>query len=150
MKHAFILDSGEWEGKGKISFSMAEDELNFSMKWKVLPAEKGVIRCMQCIHVDGVEDKMENTFSFTEPAGQNFSLELENHLVGRVIGKGLIEPKVIAWEFCKTPQLFEGFEIYKLQEDGSYSVRAEFTAGEGLRTYVKGMIQRKMTVFSVY
>lgn len=119
---------------------MAEDELNFSMKWKVFSAEEGVIRSHQLIQVEGVQDKMENTFSFLDIKGGKFALELENHLVGKVRGKGLIEPKTIAWEFCKTPQLFEGFEIYKLQEDGSYRVRAEFTAGEGLRTYVKGEI----------
>jgi uncharacterized protein (DUF2147 family) len=83
---------------------------------------------------------MRNNFCVFNVTSSDFKIELENSIVGKVVGKGVIGPKVIAWEFRRKDQEFEGYEIYELQESGSYKMRAEFTAGDGLRTHVEGFI----------
>ena len=140
--HAFIFTPGVWEGNGTITFSMAEDILDFKMSWTVLPLEDEKIFFTQEIDIDGFADKMRNHFCISHISGSEFEIELENNVVGKVIGKGVISPKVLAWEFRRKDQEFEGYEIYELQQDGSYKMRAEFTAGEGLRTQVQGFIDR--------
>ncbi len=140
MAHAFILTPGVWEGAGQITFSMAEDILDFTMRWSVLPAEEGKIEFNQEIVVEGLTDTMRNHFCISSVTPSAFEIELKNQIVGRVVGSGVISPEVIAWEFRRKDQEFEGYEIYKLREDGSYHLRAEFTAGDGLRTRVRGAI----------
>ncbi|MCC5831468.1 MAG: hypothetical protein JJU12_00290 [Chlamydiales bacterium] len=140
MTHRFIFTPGVWSGEGVITFSMAEDVLNFKMEWTILPAEEGKIYFNQVIAVAGFSDKMRNNFSVSDITASDFEIELENGIVGRVVGKGVVGPKVIAWEFRRKDQEFEGYEIYELQESGSYKMRAEFTAGDGLRTHVEGFI----------
>ncbi len=139
--HKFIFTPGVWQGEGQITFSMAEDELVFKTRWTLAPKEGERILLSQTIEVDNVPDKMVNNFAISDMTASSFVIELENNLIGKVQGKGVVDEKTIAWEFRNTPQQFEGFEIYELQPDGSYKVRAEFTAGEGLRTYVKGTIR---------
>ncbi|NGX53711.1 MAG: hypothetical protein K1000chlam4_00428 [Chlamydiae bacterium] len=140
-EHLFIFTPGVWKGEGQITFSMAEDELIFATKWTLGPKEEDRILLSQTIEVDNVSDKMVNNFAITDMTATSFLIDLENNLIGKVQGKGIVDEKKIAWEFRNTPQQFEGFEVYELQPDGSYKVRAEFTAGEGLRTYVKGTIR---------
>jgi hypothetical protein len=141
LTHAFIFSPGVWEGKGVITFSMAEDVLNFSMSWTVLPTEDEKIYFNQVIAISEFTDKMHNSFCVSHVTASEFAIELENTIVGKVLGKGVIGPKVIAWEFRGQDQEFEGYEIYELQEDGSYKMRAEFTAGDRLRTHVEGFIE---------
>lgn len=119
---------------------MAEDILNFSMSWTILPEEEGKIYFNQVIAINDIADRMRNNFCVYNMTASEFEIDLENAIVGKVIGKGVISPKVIAWEFRRRDQEFEGYEIYELQENGSYKMRAEFTAGEGLRTHVEGFI----------
>ncbi|MFN0064626.1 MAG: hypothetical protein ACKVOH_00130 [Chlamydiales bacterium] len=140
-KHLFIFESGVWEGAGEIFFSMAEDRLPFVMSWTILPAQEEKIYFNQVIEVGDFTDKMHNNFCVFDVKEKEFIIELENHLVGRVGGKGVLNPLVLAWEFRNNDQGFEGFEIYERKNDG-YTMRAEFTAGEGLRTYVKGSISK--------
>ena len=140
--HAFIFSPGGWKGEGRITFSMAEDELVFATTWMIDPQEDEKITLSQTIKVNDVADKMVNNFTLSEIKANAFAINLENNLIGKVHGKGLVDEKTVAWEFRDTPQQFEGFEVYELQPDGSYKFRAEFTAGEGLRTYVKGIIRK--------
>jgi len=121
---------------------MAEDVLNFSMNWTVLPVEDEKIYFNQIIDIDSFAEKMRNSFCVSAITASDFEIELENNIVGKVVGKGVLSPKVIAWEFRRKDQEFEGYEIYELQENGSYQLRAEFTAGDGLRTHVQGYIER--------
>jgi hypothetical protein len=141
--HKFIFSPGAWEGEGVITFSMAEDTLPFKTQWTVLPEEEGEIFFSQSIEIDGLKEKMRNQFCIFETTEAHFEIRLENHLVGKVVGKGVIDSKVIAWEFRDPSQEFEGFEIYELQRDGTYQMRAEFTSGEGFRTTVRGTIAPK-------
>jgi hypothetical protein len=140
ISHPFIFKPGVWEGEGKITFSMADDILEFTMRWTVLPIEDQKIYFNQEIAIKTFPENMRNHFTVQHISPTSFEIQLENQIVGKVIGSGLITNKTIAWEFRRKDQEFEGYEIYELQPNGSYKMRAEFTAGGGLRTQVNGFI----------
>ncbi len=140
MNHAFIFTAGVWKGSGSISFSMADDILEFTTLWTVLPSEDGNFYFSQEIAIQGLSETMRNQFTLRPLNNESFDIVLENQIIGKVMGSGLISDETIAWEFRRKDQEFEGYEIYELQEDGSYKMKAEFTAGAGLRTYVSGQI----------
>lgn len=142
MSHAFIFAPGVWKGEGKITFSMADDELDFKVTWIVLAKDENKIHFSQEVDLIGVGEKMRNQFCVSSITSEKFEIQLQNQLVRKVVGVGLINSHTIAWEFHNKDQEFEGYEIYDLQDDGSYHMRAEFTAGEGLRTHVKGWIRK--------
>lgn len=143
MVHAFIFTPGVWEGKGTITFSMAEDILPFTMEWLVLPIEEQKIYFSQEIAIESLPERTRNHFTLWQLSPTTFEILLENQIVGKVSGSGLITPITIAWEFRRRDQEFEGYEIYELQQGGSYKVKAEFTAGEQMRTHVTGSISLK-------
>ena len=145
MAHAFILAPGVWDGMGTITFSMAEDVLEFDMQWTVLPMEEQEIYFNQEIAIKTFPEKMRNHFTLWHLTATTFEIQLENQIVGKVVGSGIITPETIAWEFRRRDQEFEGYEIYELKRDGAYKMKAEFTAGEGLRTHVSGSIFPKST-----
>jgi len=140
LSHRFIFHPGTWDGSGIITFSMAEDVLEFSMKWIVLPSEDHQTYFHQEIDIKSFPEKMSNHFTIWRISENAFEIQLENNIVGKVLGSGLITPQSIAWEFRRKDQEFEGYEIYELQPDKSYKMRAEFTAGAGMRTQVTGQI----------
>jgi hypothetical protein len=140
MHHAFIFTPGVWDGMGNITFSMAEDVLQFTMQWTILPIDEKKIYFNQEIAIFSFPEKMRNHFTLWQVTPSTFEIQLENQIVGKVVGSGLITPTTIAWEFRRRDQEFEGFEIYELQKDGTYKMHAEFTAGEGMRTHVTGTI----------
>jgi len=147
--HLFLLGPGEWVGEGEISFAEASDRLRFSARWTVHPESSGVISATQKIEVEGVAEKMENEFAFTDFEGERFAVELDNQLLGCVYGNGLVEGSVIGWEFrANEQQGVEGFEIYELQEDGSYSVRAEYVSTDQFRTIIEGKLRAAATASS--
>lgn len=121
---------------------MADDVLNFVVNWTVLPIEEGKIYLNQVVAIDGFAEKMRNTFTIFDVTPSSFEIELENHLVNKVAGKGVIGPQGIAWEFRRKDQDFEGYEVYELQEGGWYKMRSEFTSGDGLRTSITGSIDQ--------
>jgi len=140
MTHSFIFAPGIWEGTGTISFSMAEDILDFTTTWTVLPMEKQKIYFNQEISIKSFPERMRNHFTLWFISPTSFEILLENQVVGKVFGSGLITSTAIAWEFRRKDQEFEGYEIYELQKEGSYKIRAEFTAGDQMRTHVAGSI----------
>lgn len=140
-EHRFIFSPGVWEGSGIITFSMAEDILDFTMRWTILPIDEDEkIYFHQEIDIKTFPEKMRNHFTLWQLSSTLFEIKLENQIVGKVVGSGLITPTSIAWEFRRKDQEFEGFEIYELQPDASYKMKAEFTAGAGMRTQVSGQI----------
>lgn len=141
MIHNFIFKQGTWTGSGKISFSMAEDELPFRMRWSVVAEKQGSICFSQLVEVENFQDPLTNNFVIFSITPSHFTITLENDLVGKVEGKGLYSEKLIAWEFRNASEGFEGYEIYELQTDGSYKMRAEFMGGEDYRTFVSGSIR---------
>ena len=72
----------------------------------------------------------------------SFEIWIENDQMVRVGGKGVIDPKKIAWEF-RGKDNFEGFEVYELVDNGDYQMHAEYASGDQFRTIINGRIWKK-------
>lgn len=145
-KHAFIFEPGVWLGEGKVKLSISDEELKFFTKWEVKKENKtSKIPCAQSIEIVGLAEKMSNQFSFYQLGDKNFKIKLENQNIGEVIGEGIIKKDLIAWEFRVKEVGFEGFEFYKLQEDGSYFMHAEYCTQDDFRSVIQGKIWKKVT-----
>jgi hypothetical protein len=142
--HSFILSPDFWLGEGKIQLSMVEEELFFFTRWNVAQKDSsGKIECVQEIQVKGLTDIMFNQFFFYDLSSSNFTIELENQALGKVAGKGIINDKVIGWEF-RVPEIgFEGFEIYEKQSLNEYLMRAEYATSDQFRTVIQGKVWQK-------
>ena len=138
--HQFILTPSTWLGEGKIELNMAGEELPFCTKWTVAKKQQGKIECLQEIQVKGLSEIMHNQFLFFDLSPGNFSLELDNPHLGKIIGKGVMTPQVIAWEFRSADVGFEGFEMYEKKEEGVYLLHAEYATSEDLRTTIRGKV----------
>lgn len=140
-QHAFIFAPASWIGEGKIQLNMVEEELGFVTRWTVSDKDPaGKIECVQEIQVKGLSDVMHNQFFLSNLTGNSFTIDMENPALGRVSGTGVINEKVIGWEF-RVPDLgFEGFEFYEKQEDGSYLMRAEYATADQFRTIIRGKV----------
>lgn len=144
--HMFVFEPGTWLGEGKVRLSISEEDLKYFTRWQIEPAKEGkVMNLSQEIEIKGVPDKMVHRFKFHPPKDLEFKVELENEHFGKVSGQGLLLPKKIAWEFRGQEGGVEGFEVYELQEDGSYFVHAEYVTKEDFRTLVQGKIWKKST-----
>jgi hypothetical protein len=144
-QHAFIFASGRWFGEGQIQLNMVDEELGFITRWNVSHRDPlGKIECLQEIQVKGISDVMTNQFSFFDFIAGNFTLELENHALGKVQGKGILSDTVIAWEF-RIPELgFEGFEFYEKEAEDVYLMRAEYATAEQFRTLIQGKVWKQI------
>lgn len=144
MHHQFLLEPHAWLGQGKIQLSMVAEELTFSTRWEIgRPDGGGNISCAQEIQVHGLSDVMNNQFLMFDFAGAAFNVELENQALGKILGKGFFDDKVIAWEF-RVPEIgFEGLEFYEKESDGSYLVRAEYATQDQFRTIIQGQVWQK-------
>jgi hypothetical protein len=141
MEHYFILKPSIWLGEGKIQLNMSEEDLLFCTRWNVAQKDrKGRIECFQEIQVKGLSEIMHNQFLFFDLGPGNFSLELDNPHLGKVVGRGLITEKVIAWEFRSSEMGFEGFEMYERQADDVYLLHAEYATTDQLRTVIRGKV----------
>ncbi|MCE5316187.1 MAG: hypothetical protein LLG04_02335 [Parachlamydia sp.] len=140
--HAFILSPGKWVGEGKISFSASAEHLHFYTRWLIGEADTGSITCSQEVEMPGNETKMFNHFVFSNVTAASFAVELENDILGKVQGKGIIDAKTLAWEFHGGEGL-EGFEVYELQDNGDYMLHAEYASPDQFRTVIDGRIWKK-------
>ncbi len=141
-EHPFIFTPGVWIGHGKITFSVSPDSLHFCTKWTVDISKGGVITCVQEVETEGRDQLLINRFSFSAFTNEAFSVELGNELIDGILGKGIVDPTTIAWEF-RGGQELEGFEVYEIQSDGTYSHHAEFASLDNYRTIVHGKIWKK-------
>ena len=142
-KHVFIFSPGIWLGEGKIILNMVEEELNFFTKWNLGGrdlAEK--IQGNQEIQINGITESMRNELTFFDFMKSGFSVEMENMNVGRIVGTGVFDDKLIAWEFRNNEMNFEGYETYYLQDDGKYKMHAEYVTSDQFRTQIDGKIYR--------
>jgi hypothetical protein len=138
--HSFIFSPGLWLGEGKITLNMVEEELFFGTKWSVQNTDfKGKIACAQEIQVQGLSEHMRNELSFYDFQTKSFNVEMENQNVGKIVGVGIYDDKVIGWEFRNNPN-FEGYETYQLQEDGSYIMKGEYITSDQFRTQIEARI----------
>jgi hypothetical protein len=140
--HQFIFQSGNWIGEGRVTFSASPDLIRFYTKWVINPADTKGIVCIQEVEMQGTEPHMVNSFVFLNITDSSFEVELENQLMGKVKGKGIIDEKTIAWEFHGHGGL-EGFEVYTLEENGDYMLHAEYASTDQFRTIIDGRIWKK-------
>lgn len=140
--HQFLFSPGLWVGEGRVTFSSSPDHLRFYTKWNIEKENQGMIPCQQHVEMEGGEDRVFNNFVFSAVTSSSFLLELTNELLGNVKGKGVIDPKTIAWEFRGNDE-FEGFEVYELQENGDYMLHAEYASTDQFRTIIDGRIWKK-------
>lgn len=142
-QHSFLFNPEEWLGDGTITFNEFGHGLKFYTHWKVFDSSKESVSCAQEIEVEGLMDKTQNKFTLSNIKAGTFAITLENESLGKVIGKGVMDDKTVAWEFSNKELGFEGFEIYELQEDGNYITRGEYVSIDQLRTIIEGKIWKK-------
>jgi hypothetical protein len=147
MTHHFLLTPSAWLGQGKIQLNMVSEELAFFTRWNAENADgNGRIECLQEIQVKGLSDIMHNDFLiYNLNANGEFSIDLENQALGKVTGTGLINEKVIAWEFRIEEIGFEGFELYEKQDENNYLMRAEYATSDQFRTLIQGRLWKQTT-----
>lgn len=144
MSHHFIFTPGSWFGEGTIQLNMIEEELIFQTTWTVfIKDETGKIQCVQEIQIQGVSENMKNDLFFYDIHPDSFSVEMNNQNIEGIMGTGIIDEKMIAWEFRDNEMNFEGFELYHLQSDGGYSMKAEYVTSDQFRTKINGRIWQK-------
>jgi hypothetical protein len=142
--HSFIFSPGTWSGEGKIVLSMVDEELIFNTIWGVQDKDfSGKIVCSQQIQIQGLSENMRNELSFYNFQGKDFTVDMENPNVGRIVGKGVFDEKTIGWEFRNNDASFEGYETYTLQDDGSYRMKGEYVTSDQFRTQIEAHIWLK-------
>jgi hypothetical protein len=135
----FIFTPGIWLGEGKITFSASSEFIRFYTKWQISEEEEKVMKAIQVVEMQGVEEQLTNTFTFYDIQSKSFAVSMENNLVGKVVGKGIRDERMIAWEFPGQAGC-EGFEVYEQQEKGDYFLHAEYGAPEPFRTVIEGLL----------
>lgn len=137
-QHHFLLSKGIWLGMGKMEFSISPDTVIIYMKWNFTPMEDRLIIVEQQIGHQGRDDLLLNQYRFVLTSDTTFDIELKHE--GQIIkGNGHINGSQIFWEFVDDKN-FIGFETYTLQDNGEYSLHAEYISGEELRTVVNGRV----------
>lgn len=139
-KHSFILEPGQWVGEGTVTFSASPEQLYFLTKWGVDPNAKEGIICSQEVRMEGAEEALHNTFQVSDVTTNAFKITLENEIVGKVSGTGIIDEKTIAWEF-RGKIGFQGYEVYEIEGDGLYKFHAEYSSPDQFRTIIDGYIR---------
>ncbi len=143
--HHFLLSPGCWLGQGNIQLSLVAEELSFATLWNIgSPDSEGRIECTQEIQIKGLSDVMRNQFNIFDMNCGEFQIQLENDALGRVTGKGVINDKIIAWEFRVEEIGFEGFELYEKEDEENYLMRAEYATEDQFRTLIRGKVWKKM------
>lgn len=141
VSHLFIFSPGAWLGEGKILLNMVEEELFFNTNWAVQNRDfAGKVSCAQEIQVQGLSENMRNELTFYDFQTKTFAVDMENQNIGRIIGTGIFDDKMIAWEFRNNDMNFEGYETYTLQQDGSYMMKGEYVTSDQFRTQIAARI----------
>jgi len=139
--HSFIFNPGSWAGEGKITLNMVEEELVFNGNWTVQNKDfAGKVSCAQDIAIHGLSESMRNELTFYDFTGKHFAVDMENQNIGKITGTGVVDDKMIAWEFRGSGADFEGYESYESQPDGSYLMHGEYVTADQLRTQIKAKI----------
>lgn len=143
--HMFLFTPGRWVGGGKITFSASNELIRFYTSWVIEENIEGTIQCNQRVEMQDVHEVVCNHFVVYDITKESFKIDLENELFGKVSGKGIIDSTTIAWEFRHSADegVFEGFEVYELQDNGDYMLHAEYTSEELFRTIIDARIWKK-------
>lgn len=140
--HVFIFQSGIWVGEGKITIGLSSGFMKFYTKWEIEKEDSRLITAIQRVELDRGASHLINRFSFACTENQHFFVSLQNESVGNAEGKGLWDEKKLAWEF-RDPHVFEGFEVYELQDNGDYFFHAEYGTPDAFKTTVEGLIWKR-------
>lgn len=147
--HPFIFSPGTWYGEGKISLNMVEEELIFNTNWTVLNRDfVGKVVCSQEIQIQGLSENMRNELTFYDFQSATFSVDMENQNIGKIVGVGVFDEKMIAWEFRNNDMNFEGYETYTFQTDGTYQMHGEYVTNDQFRTQITAKIWLNSTEVS--
>lgn len=142
MPHTFLLQQGIWLGEGRVTFTASPETLHFATKWEIKEGVNNEIWATQQVEMRGINDRVVNRFRLFDLTQTHFAIELQNELIGSVIGKGLYDQVQIGWEFLQHSD-FQGFEVYREIHETEYSLHAEFCSSEDYRTIVHGRIWKK-------
>jgi hypothetical protein len=156
-KHRFLLTPGEWVGSGTINLSMevrsnnesaqSSNILEYTATWSVSPKDaSGRIECIQHVRVNGFSEVVVNHLSFYDFQRSSFKIDLDSESLGKITGLGLITDKTLAWEYHVVETGFNGLEIFEKNLDHSYTMRAEYTTFDQLRTVIKGSLRKKTNI----
>lgn len=145
MKHHFLFQPGEWLGTGQVSFSMSPDVLHFRTKWEIDADAPNHFHCKQIVEIVG-GDRIINSFEILLHAPHTFDIVLTNDLLGTFSGEGVIEERLLAWEF-REKGIFEGYEVYKCVDDNEYTMHAEYLSSDQTRTLIRGRIWKRTDRF---
>lgn len=144
MNHHFIFSQDQWLGEGTIQLSMSDEPLHYFTRWK---REEGdgdkVIEMVQEVQIKGINEMMVNHFTFFMQDEKNIIVTLENNTVGKVTGKGVVNPLIIGWEFNHPSVNFQGFEFFEKQSNDQYLMRGEYSSDDEYRTLITGKIWKK-------
>lgn len=139
----FLLDpSSVWIGEGEVTFPSSQEKIRFFTRWQKKEVTPDVIKWLQEVELHHVQQTTYNYFSIFDIKDGHFKIVLENEMMGKVSGKGVIDPKIVAWELRDHPGM-EGFEVYELQTDGQYHFRAEYSSPDRFHTLIHGKIWKK-------
>lgn len=120
---------------------MVEENLKFLTNWNISNKDfAGKVSCVQEISIQGLSENMRNELSFFDFQPKTFTVEMENQNIGRIVGTGIYDEKMLGWEFRENDLKFEGYETYLLQDDGSYLVKGEYFSSDQFRTQIEGRI----------
>ena len=123
---------------------MVMEELFFNTNWGVQGHDfASKIVCTQDIQIHGLSENMKNELTFFDIGEDTFSVDMQNHNVGRIVGTGVYDEQRIAWEFRNNDMDFEGFETYTLQPDGSYHMHGEYVTTDQFRTKIEAKIRQQ-------
>ncbi|MDF2549931.1 MAG: hypothetical protein K0S07_998 [Chlamydiales bacterium] len=137
--HPFIIQPGEWLGRGSLSFSFSEETIPFFTKWVVAPLSDTSFAATQMVEIQGESPRL-NHFVITNIQAPHFTLSMENEAVGSQLGHGHFDEKQLLWEFKGAT--ISGYEKYTLTE-GGYSIEASYFAEDTFSTKIEGSLWKK-------
>ncbi len=141
-REPLIFTPGIWLGEGLIRLGSSSESVKFYTKWQITQTNETVIKAIQVVEMQGIEDRTTNYYTFNDFQKETFSVILENDLVGYVSGLGSQNQTMFGWEFRDSPS-FEGFENYLPEDSGTLAFKAEYGSQGFFRTLIQGKIWRK-------
>jgi hypothetical protein len=156
INHPFLAEKRKWQGEGEISFYNSDERVRFEGEWDVskMSQSEGLIEVGQVLELENLLDCLENRMQFFAFQGNAFQVIVENPVWGAITGVGIIDERLISWEF-RQPKGYEGFEVYEKAkeqdcEEGQekkdlYFFRAEYMVPDtekamNNRTFIHGQL----------
>jgi hypothetical protein len=114
----------------------------FKTSWQIDKKDDETIECEQKVDMEGVEEQVQNRYVFNKTGADSFQLELESEALGKVQGKCIVDENSISWEILGDIGS-QGFETYRLQDNGEYTFHAEYASPDQFRTIIDGTLKKE-------